>query len=78
MVNKKVYVKYCERFECIEFDNDTDNEDLKGLYHFFFGDEKKFYQIELTLDKFEKVLKLIFFFLKIYSGRSQSAIQTIF
>jgi hypothetical protein len=31
MVNKKVYVKFCDIIECIEFDKDTENEDLKGI-----------------------------------------------
>ena len=31
MVVKKVYVKFCDRIECIEFDKETENEDLKGL-----------------------------------------------
>ncbi len=31
MVNKKVYVKFFDNIECIEFDKDTENEDLKGI-----------------------------------------------
>ena len=30
MENKKVYVKFCDRIECIEFNKDAESEGLKG------------------------------------------------
>jgi hypothetical protein len=36
MVHKKAYVQFGDRIECIEFDTDTENEDLKGFFFLIF------------------------------------------